>query len=151
MAVCRILGPLAAEDPRIDDVGMTFWAASNLAHYYMKAGAAGRALPYAKAAVDLVHTAALKDPDEPEYQRWRASGMARLGEAQAAAGDHVTAMASLDAPIEILRALHQALLTTGRRNDLRDAVEAAVKVSESWGAVSSTERQRWVELSNTLA
>lgn len=68
MAVCRILGPLAAEDPRINDVRMTFWAASKLAHYYLKGGAADRAVPYAEAAVDLVQEAALRDPDEPEYQ-----------------------------------------------------------------------------------
>jgi hypothetical protein len=52
MAVCRILGPLAAEDPRIDDVGMTFMAASNLAQYYLKGGSADRAVPYSEAAVD---------------------------------------------------------------------------------------------------
>jgi hypothetical protein len=32
--------PLAAADPRIDDVGMVFWAAGSLAHYYLKGGAA---------------------------------------------------------------------------------------------------------------
>jgi hypothetical protein len=86
MAVCRILGPLAEADPRIDDVGMTFWAAGSLAHFYLKGGDAGRAVAYAETAVDLVREAALKDPDEPEYRRWQASGMARLAEAQAAAG-----------------------------------------------------------------
>jgi hypothetical protein len=151
MAVCRVLRPLAAEDQRIDDVGMTFWAAGSLARYYLKGGAADRALPYAEAAVDFVQEAALKDPEEPEYQRWCASGMARLAEAQAAIGDHAAATASLDASIEILWALHQALPMAGRRRDLRDAVESAVKVSEQWPTVSSTEHQRWVELLNTLA
>ena len=150
MAVCRVLGPLAAEDPRIDDVGMTFWAAGALAHYYLQGGAADRALAYAETAVDLVQEVALRDPDEPEYQRWRASGMARLAEAQAAAGDHAAARASLDASIEILRALHQALPTSGRHRDLREAVESAIKVSEQWPTESSTERQRWVDLLNTL-
>jgi hypothetical protein len=150
MAVCRILGPLVAEAPRIDDVGMTFWAASSLAHYYLKGGDAGRAVQYAEAAVDFVQEAALRDPDEPEYQRWSANGIASLAEAQAATGDQTAAMASLDASIEILRALYQALPTTGRHLDLREAVESAMRVSERWMAVSSTERQRWVELSNTL-
>jgi hypothetical protein len=105
MAVCRVLGPLVAEAPRIDDVGMTFWAASSLANYYLKGGAAERAIPYAEAAVDFVQKAALMDPDEPEYERWRARGMARLAEAQAAAGDPAAATKSLDASVETLRVL----------------------------------------------
>ncbi len=151
MAVCRILGPLAAADPRIDDVRMTFWAASSLAHYYLKGRAADRAVPYAEAAVDFVQEAALRDPDEPEYQRWRASGMALLAEAQATAGDHEAAMGSLDVSIEILRMLQQELPLAGRRRDLREALESAVKVSERWTAASSTKRQRWLELANSLA
>jgi hypothetical protein len=150
MAVCRVLGPLVAADPRIQDVGMTFWAASSLAHYYLKGKAAERAIPYAEAAVGLVQEAALRDPDEPEYQRWRASGMARLADAQAAVGDHTAAMASFDASIEILRALHEALPTAERQRDLKEAVEAAIKVSEPWTGASSPERQRWVELANSL-
>ena len=82
-AVCRLLGPLASEDPHIEDVGMTFWAASSLAHYYLKGGAADEALSYAEVAVDFIQDAALRDPEEPEYQRWRASGVACLAEAQA--------------------------------------------------------------------
>lgn len=151
MAVCRILGPLAAEDPRIDDVGMTFWAASSLARYYLKSRAADRAVQYSEAAVEVVQDAGNRDPNEPEYQRWRASGIARLAEAQAAAGDHTAAMATLNASIEILRALQQALPTAARRRDLREAVESAVQVSEGWTGVSSAQRQRWVELSATLA
>jgi hypothetical protein len=150
MAVCRVLGPLVAADPRIQDVGMTFWAASSLAHYYLKGKAAERAIPYTEAAVGLVREAALRDPDEPEYQRWRASGMARLADAQAAVGDHTAAMASFDASIEILRALHEALPTAERQRDLKEAVEAAIKVSEPWTGASSPERQRWVELANSL-
>lgn len=146
MAVCRILGPLATEDPRIDDVGMTFWAVGSLAHYYLEAGAAERALPFAQDAVSLVEEAALKDPGETEYQRWRASGLTRLAEAQAATGDHAAAMASLDASIEVLRELHRALPTAGRYSDLRDAVESAVKLSEGWPTESSAERRRWIEL-----
>jgi hypothetical protein len=129
---------------------MTFWAASSLAHYYLKGKAAERAIPYTEAAVDLVQEAALRDPDEPEYQRWRASGMARLAEAQAALGDHTAAMASLDASIEILRALHKTLPTAERQRDLREAVESALKLSEPWTGASSPERQRWVELANSL-
>jgi hypothetical protein len=49
MAVWRILSPLAAEEPRIDDVGMTFWAASTLAHYYLEGGA-DLAISYAEEA-----------------------------------------------------------------------------------------------------
>jgi len=130
---------------------MTFWAASSLAHYYLKGRAADRAVPYAEAAVDFVQEAALRDPDEPEYQRWRASGMALLAEAQATAGDHEAAMGSLDVSIEILRMLQQELPLAGRRRDLREALESAVKVSERWTAASSTKRQRWLELANSLA
>jgi hypothetical protein len=126
---------------------MTFWAASSLAHYYLKGKAAERAIPYTEAAVGLVREAALRDPDEPEYQRWRASGMARLADAQR---HHTAAMASLDASIEILRALHEALPTAERQRDLKEAVEAAIKVSEPWTGASSPERQRWVELANSL-
>jgi hypothetical protein len=151
LAVCRVLSPLVAEDPCFDDVGRAFWAASNLANYYLKCGVADQAVSYAEAAVDLVQKAALKDTDEPEYERWLARGMARLAEAQAAAGDHAAAMASLNTSVEILRALFQALPMAGRRRDLREAVESAVKVSESWATGSSTLRQRWVELSNALA
>lgn len=151
LAVCRVLGPLVAEVPRIDDVGMTFWAASSLANYYLKGGAAERAIPYAEAAVDFVQKAALIDPDEPEYERWRARGMARLAEAQAAAGDPAAAVTSLDASVETLRVLYQALPTGGRRRDLQEVVESALKVSEGWAAEFSTRRQHWVELSNALA
>lgn len=149
-AVFRILGPLRAGDLRIDDVGMSFWAASRLANYYLKGGATDLAVQYAEEAINLVQDAASRDPDEPEYHRWRASGIAHLAEAQTAAGDHAAAMASLDTSIGILRALHQALPTAGRHRDLREAVESAVKVSEGWAAASSTQRQRWAELLNTL-
>jgi hypothetical protein len=151
MAVCRILGPLTTADLRIDDVGMIFWAASNLAHYYLKGGVADRAVQYGEVAVDLVREAGLRDPDEPEYQRWLASGMAHLAEAQAAAGDETVAMASLHASIKILRALDQAFSTPGRRLDLREALESALKVSERWTTASSTERQRWADLEKSLA
>jgi hypothetical protein len=151
MAVCRILGPVAEQDPRIDDVGMTFWAASSLANYYMKGGAADRAVPYAEAAVGLVERAAHADPDEAEYQRWRASGLARLAEAEAAAGDHAAAAANLAASIDILQALHEALPVDGRRRDLRQAVESALEMCERWPTVSAAERQRWVEQLNALS
>jgi hypothetical protein len=148
MAVCRVLGPLVAADPCIQDVGMTFWAASSLADYYLKGKAAERAIPYAEAAVGLAQEVARRDPDEPEYQRWRASGLARLADAQAALSEHTAAIASLDASIEILRVLHNELPTPGRQRDLKEAVEAAVKLSEPWTDASSPERQRWVELAN---
>jgi hypothetical protein len=149
-AVCRLLGPLASEDPHIEDVGMTFWAASSLAHYYLKGGAADEALSYAEVAVDFIQDAALRDPEEPEYQRWRASGVACLAEAQAVGGDFAAAMASLDASIEILRSLRKVLSTPGRCRDLREAVESAVRVSERWAAASPTERQRWVGMLKAL-
>jgi hypothetical protein len=148
MAVCRILGPLA-EDPRIDDVGRTFWAASSLANYYLKSGDAPRAISYAEAAVDLVQGASIKDPVEPEYQRWHASGLGRLAEGQAAVGNHRDAAASLDAGIEILRRLFETLATPGRRRDLQQAVDSAVAASAQWPD-AQTVRQHWIELSQTL-
>lgn len=149
-AVCRILDPLTVDDLRFDDVRMIFWAASNLANYYLKGAAADWAIQYAEAAVELVQEAALRDPEEPEYRRWHASGLSLLAEAQAADGDYVGAISSLNASIEILRTLYQELSTAGRLRDLQDAVESALKVSERWSAKSSSERQQWVELSNTL-
>jgi TIR domain len=150
MAVCRILGPIAEQDPRIDDVGMTFWAASSLATYYLKGQAPERAVPYAEAAVGIVEEASRRDPEEPEYQRWQASGLARLAEAQAGAGDQATALASLQASIEVLRALQVALPSDGRRRDLREALEAALKRSDHWEAVSAESRQAWATLARSL-
>ena len=151
MAVYRILGPLAEEDPRIDDIGMTFWALSSLALYYLKSRDAEWALQYAKAAVVLVQDAGSRDPDEPEYARWGARGIALLAEAQAAAGDHAAATANLEASIEIMRILFEALPTAGRRRDLQEAVESAVEVSMGWTEVPSTEHQRWIQLSDISA
>jgi hypothetical protein len=149
-AVCRILGPLLIDDLRIDDVGLIFWATSNLANYYLKGGVAEWAIQYAEDAVGLVQEAALKDPGEPEYKRWHARGMSLLAETHASAGDYEAATSSLNVSIQILRTLYQELSTTGRRYDLQEAIESALKVSERWPAASSTERLRWVELSNTL-
>ena len=149
-AVARVLGPLAAEDPRIDDVGRTFWAASSLANYYLKGGAPDRAIAYVQAALDLVQNAAVRDPDEPDYRRWCASALAQLAEAQGATGDHAAAMANLDRSIEVLQALHDALPGAGRRRDLQDAAGSALKLTEQWPA-SPTERQRWMELSKMPA
>jgi hypothetical protein len=150
-AVCRILGPIAEQDPRIDDVGIVFWAATSLANYYVEGRAANRAVPYAEAAVGFVEEAARKDPNEAEYQRWRASGLALLAEAQAAAGDHAHAAANLTAAIDVLQALHETLPSTSRRRDLREAVESALKWSERWLTVSATERQRWAEFLSALS
>jgi hypothetical protein len=83
MAVCRILGPVAEADPRIDDVGMTFWAARSLAHYYLKAGDTARAVAYAESALGFIKEAGLKDPEESEYRHWQAGGSAMLAEARA--------------------------------------------------------------------
>lgn len=150
-AVCRVLGPIAAQDPRIDDVGMAFWAASSLADYYGPGQAGDRAVLYAQAAVGLVAEAARKCPNEAAYQRWRAGALARLAEAQAAAGATAEAAASLRASIEVLQALHEELPSAGGRRDLREAVKSALQVSERWASISATERQRWVELSNALS
>jgi hypothetical protein len=46
--------------------------------------------------------------------------------------------------------LHQTLPTAGRLRDLREAVESALKMSERWATISSTERQQWIELSKPL-
>ena len=47
-AVVRILGPLAAGDPHIDDVGMMFWTTNSLAEYYLRGGAVDLVLPSRK-------------------------------------------------------------------------------------------------------
>lgn len=151
MAVCRILGPIAAADPRIDDVGMTFWAASNLANYYLRGGVADRAIPYAEYAVNLVHEAAIKDAEESEYRRWQASGLVRLAEALAAAGDHPAAMEQLDGSVEIMQALYRSLPTEWRLRDLRESVGEALRLSEPWPALESSRRRKWLELSDTFA
>lgn len=147
----RVLGPLVAETPRIDDVGMTFWAASSLANYYLKGGAPDRAVGHAQAALDLVHNAGLGDPDEPEYPRWQARALARLAEVQAATGDQAAAMANLDRSIEVLRELHDALPGAGRRRDLQDAIESALKLTEGWPMTSPAGRPRWMEVLKALA
>jgi hypothetical protein len=149
-AVCRILGPLADADLRIDDVGMVFWAASSLADYYLKGRVPERAVQYAEVAAGLVQDAANRCPDEPGYRRWLSSGLARLAEGRAANGDQPDATKNLDESITIMRALYQELSTPGRRRDLRETVESALKVSQAW-ASASLSRQRWTELLGTLA
>jgi len=137
-------------DPRFDDVGMTFWAMNNLAQHYLAGQAADRAVPYANAALDLIDEVAGRDPDEPEYQRWRADALARLAEARAAAGDPSSALARLDASIKVLEALHEALPSDERRRDLKEALESALKASKGWSK-KSAERKRWTELLKGLA
>lgn len=150
MAVFRVLAPIVEEEPRIDEVGMAFWAASSLANYYSKAGAAERAVEYWEEAAGFVQQAAIRDPDEPEYQRWHASGLAHLAENQAAAGDTAAAMTALDTSIGILRALYEALSTAGRRQDLKEGIESAVKASEGWQGAPASYRQQWQGLLNSL-
>ena len=117
---------------RRDDVGMSFWAASSLADYSLKGKDAASAVAYGQEAVELVRQAARRDREEPEYERWHASGLERLARAQAAAGDREPAMASLDASLQILAALYQALSSPGRKRDLEEATELAVKLAEGW-------------------
>ena len=108
-------------------------------------------MEYWEEAVGLVQQAAVRDPDEPEYRRWHASGLAQLAQAQAAAGDPATALARLDTSIGILRALYEALSTAGRRQDLQKGIESAVKVSEGWQGAPATCRQQWSALLHALA
>ena len=149
-AVCRLLEPLIAADPQIDEVGMAYWATSNLAHYYEAGRAPDRSLPYAEAALSLVRDAAAKVQDEPEYRRWMASALERLARAQASSGDHARGMTSLAESIDILHRLYEELPNTGRRQDLQDALAAAIDPSEKWEGCDAATRQRWVAMASEL-
>jgi hypothetical protein len=56
----------------------------------------------------------------------------------------------LDASIKVLGALHEALPSDGRRRDLKEALESALKVSKRWSK-RSAERKWWTELAKGLA
>lgn len=77
-AVLRLLTPLVAETPRFHDVGMAYWAASNLALFHETAHEPEKARQYGETALRLVEDAAARAPDEPEFSRWVASARDRL-------------------------------------------------------------------------
>jgi hypothetical protein len=77
-AVVRLLAPLVAETPRFHDVGMAYWAASNLALFHETAREPDQARQHGEAALRLVEEAAARVPDEPEFGRWAASARERL-------------------------------------------------------------------------
>jgi hypothetical protein len=77
-AVLRLLTPLVAENPRFHDVGMAYWAASNLALFHETAREPEKARQHGEAAVRLVEDAAARNPDEPEFARWVASARERM-------------------------------------------------------------------------
>jgi hypothetical protein len=77
-AVLRLLQPLVAEAPRFHDVGMAYWAASNLALFHETAREPERARQHGETALRLVEAAAAHSPDEPEFARWVASARERL-------------------------------------------------------------------------
>jgi hypothetical protein len=132
-AVWRLLEPLTSARTDFDEVGMSYWAASSLAHYYAKGGAPDRALAYAEAALSLVRRAAAEDREEPEYRRWIASALERVAGAQAELRDRDAAMGSLTEGVETLRALCDELPNAGRRRDLQKSVAAAIQATEKWG------------------
>jgi hypothetical protein len=82
-AVWRLLSPLVATEPRFHDVGMAYWAASNLAIYHDTVRAPERARQHNEEALRLVEEAAARAPDEPEFGRWAASARERLRRAGA--------------------------------------------------------------------
>jgi hypothetical protein len=77
-AVLRLLTPLVAETPRFHDVGMAYWAASNLALFHETAREPEKARQYGETAVRLAEDAAARNPDEPEFSRWTASARERM-------------------------------------------------------------------------
>ncbi len=148
-AVCRLLGPLIAAELSIDDVGMAYWAAGNLAHYYHAGAAPDRARPYAEAALSLVREAATNDPEEPEYRRWTASALEQLAAVQASEGALDEAIASRAESIEVLRALHEELPNDGRRRELTEGLERAIGSAEAAKA-GAAERGRWEAMASEL-
>jgi hypothetical protein len=148
--VCRVLGPLVVEDPRFDDVGMAFWAASNLAAYF-SGHKPERAVTNAQLAAKFVWEASRRDSDEPEYQRWYSDALRRLAEAEAATGRHTAALKCLDTSIEVLRALYEQLPTPGRRDDVRKAIESALRDVAHWPVAASAVRERWASLASTAS
>lgn len=150
MAVGRVLGPIAAQEPNVDDVGMTYWATSTLAHYFLKGKAPQRAQPYAETAVEFTREAVRRDPDEPEYRRWLASAHSRLADVRAAIGDIESAVREFDASLAILRELAVALPNEGRKRDLRDGLSAALRSSVRWGDAAMDVRSRWEASLNAI-
>jgi tetratricopeptide (TPR) repeat protein len=150
LALRRLLEPIIAASPEIDDVGMSYWAASNLARYYEASGVPDQALPIADTALSLVRDAAAKDPDEPDYQRWTASALQRLAGIQSSKGDGDNAVASMNEAIGILQRLYAELPNAGRRRDLKEALTTAIQSAREWKTGDPQVQQRWITMSSEL-
>lgn len=133
-----------------DELGMAYWAASTLTHYYQAGGAADRACAYGEAAVALVSDAAIKVSDEPEYRRWKAAALDRLAQAQASSGDNTAASANMAASIDTLNTLYEELPNNGRRSDLTKAIAAALQWHDTRGVGTPQVRERWAALGSVL-
>lgn len=130
--VFRLLQPLVAVEPRLDDVGMAYWSASNIAHFYRVTGDVAHARAHAEAALTLARGAVAHDPHEPAYRRFEATALARLSADQAASGDRTNAGAGLRESVGLIRSLYEAWPNTARGADLEAALGGALEHAADW-------------------
>ena len=141
--VFRLLRPLVTVEPRLDEVGMAYWSASNIAHFHQMAGDTVQARTYAEAALSLVRNAISNDPNEPEYWRFEATALARLSAYQAASCDRTGAGVGLKESVERIRSLYDVWPNMARGADLEAAISEALDHATNWRLGKAVPAAEW--------
>lgn len=130
--VCLLLGPIAQKDPRVEDVGMVFWANSNIAEFFRKLGDKENARKYSDMVTGFMSDIVKLDNTEPAYKRWLASAQVRYARILGDAQDLPGAMDLLVAAISSYNKMYEEVKNKARKDNLRENITEALKISAEW-------------------
>jgi hypothetical protein len=123
-------GPIVFEGRPLFTDGHLFQKASaHLFEHFVSQEFWPRAKEMAQYGVDAGRTMAARDPEEPQYIRWEAEALERLGAAETKLGNAEAATDAFARSVQLYRDLYAALPNGPRMADLIGGLERAAKRS----------------------
>jgi hypothetical protein len=138
--ILDLVGPVIFERrPLFTDSHLFHKASAHLFEHFMSQTLWLRAREMAQYGVDAARIVAGQDPSEPQYIRWEAEALERLGVAETKLRNEKTARDTFNRSVQLYRDLYEALPNGPRMADLIGSLERADKRSSGKArAVRST-------------
>ena len=132
MTILDLLGPIIFERrPLFTDNHLFQKASAHLFAHFMSQKMWPRAKEMAQYGVDAGRVMADQDPNEPQYRRWEAEALERLGAAEMELSNTKSATDAFARSVQQYRDLYEALPNGPRMADLIGSLERAVTRSPS--------------------